>query len=47
MAFMYGYVYEKVCEYYGRIIYNAENLWQLDEQSSFIPIPLSDDFLIS
>ena len=44
MAFMYGYVYEKVCEYYGRIIYNAENLWQLDEQSSFIPIPLSDDF---
>lgn len=44
MAFMYGYVYEKVCEYYGRIIYNTENLWQLDKQSTFIPIPLSDDF---
>ena len=39
-----GYVYEKVCEYYGRIIYNTENLWQLDKQSTFIPIPLSDDF---
>lgn len=44
IAFMYGYVYEKICEYYGRIIYNAENLWQLDEQSAFIPIPFSDDF---
>ena len=44
MAFMYGYVYEIICEYYGRIIYNAENLWQLDEQSTFIPIPLSNDF---
>lgn len=44
MAFMYGYVYETICEYYGRIIYNAENLWQLDKQSTFIPIPLSDDF---
>lgn len=38
------YVYETICEYYGRIIYNAENLWQLDEQSTFIPIPLSDSF---
>lgn len=44
IAFMYGYVYEVICEYYGRIIYNAENLWQLDEQSTFIPIPLSNDF---
>lgn len=44
IAYMYGYVYEKICMYYGRMIYNAENLWQLDKQSAFIPIPFSDDF---
>jgi hypothetical protein len=27
--FMYGYIYEKICEYYGERIYNAENLWEL------------------
>ena len=44
IAFMYGYVYEKICSHYGKQIYDAENLWQLDSQSTFIPIPLSDDF---
>ena len=44
MAFLYGYVYEKICSHYGTQIYCAENLWQLDSQSTFIPIPLSDDF---
>ena len=44
IAFIYGYVYEKICNHYGTQIYCAENLWQLDSQSTFIPIPLSDDF---
>ena len=44
IAFMYGYVYEKICSHYGTLINNAENLWQLDSQSTFFPIPLSDDF---
>lgn len=44
MAFLYGYVYEKICNHFGTQIYCAENLWQLDSQSTFIPIPLSDDF---
>lgn len=44
IAFMYGYVYEKICNHYGTQIYCAENLWQLDSQNTFIPIPLSDDF---
>ena len=44
IAFMYGYVYEKICNHYGTQIYCAENLWQLDSQSTFIPIPLSEDF---
>ena len=44
IAFMYGYVYEKICNHYGTQIYCAENLWQLDSQSTFIPIPLSSDF---
>ena len=44
ITFMYGYVYETICCHYGKQIYNAENLWQLDHQSTFIPIPLSDDF---
>ena len=44
MAFLYGYVYEKICSHYGTQIYCAENLWQLDSQNTFFPIPLSDDF---
>lgn len=44
IAFMYGYIYEKICNHYGTQIYRAENLWQLDSQSTFIPIPLSGDF---
>ena len=34
IAFMYGYVYEKICNHYGTQIYCAENLWQLDSQSN-------------
>lgn len=44
VPFMYNYVYEKICEYYGQPIYNNEYVWQLDEQSTFMPIPLSKDF---
>ncbi|MDR0574162.1 MAG: hypothetical protein LBG96_09075 [Tannerella sp.] len=44
IPFMYGYVYEKICEYFGEQIYNAEYIWELEEQSAFIPIPFSTDF---
>jgi hypothetical protein len=44
IPFMYGYIYEKICNYCGEEIYNAENIWELEEQSTFIPIPLSSDF---
>lgn len=44
MAYMYGYVYEQLCAYYGELIYSNENLWELDKQSAFIPIPFSEDF---
>jgi hypothetical protein len=44
ISFMYGYVYEKICEYFGEQIYNAENIWELDKQSAFIPIPFSCNF---
>ena len=44
IPFMYGYVYEKICEHFGEEIYNSENIWELENQSSFIPIPLSTDF---
>jgi hypothetical protein len=44
IPFMYGYIYEKICEYCGEEIYNAENIWESGEQSAFIPIPLSDNF---
>lgn len=43
-AFLYAYVYELICEFYGELIYNSENIWQLDKQSVFIPIPLSENF---
>lgn len=44
ISFMYGYIYEIICEYYGRLIYNNRYIWQLDNQSTFIPIPLSKNF---
>ena len=44
ISFMYGYVYEKICEYFGREIYVSERIWELEEQSAFIPIPFSEDF---
>ena len=44
IAFMYGYVYEKICNHYGTQMYGAVFLWLLVRQSTFIPIPLSDDF---
>lgn len=43
-AYMYGYVYELLCACYGEMIYSNENLWELDEQSAFIPIPFAEDF---
>ena len=44
VPYMYGYVYEKICEFYGYPIFNDEYIWQLDNQSAFIPIPFSQDF---
>jgi hypothetical protein len=44
IPYMYGYVYEKICEYYGEEIYNAEYLWELEAQSAFVPILFSADF---
>jgi hypothetical protein len=41
---MYGYVYEKICEYFGRQIYASENMWELEKQSAFMPIPFSAHF---
>jgi hypothetical protein len=46
IASMYGYVYEKICNHFGTQIYCAENLWQLDSQSTFIPIPLSSAIFV-
>jgi hypothetical protein len=44
ISHIYGYVYEKICEYFGRQIYASENMWELEEQSAFMPIPFSTDF---
>ena len=42
IAFMYGK--EKKCNQKKTQNNKTENLWQLDSQSTFIPIPLSSDF---
>lgn len=52
IAYMYGYVYEKLCEYYGRQIIplhdelSANYYWEIPKQtySAFVPIPFSSDF---
>lgn len=44
LGYMYVYIYEKIVEWYGEDIYCNENRWELDAQSTFIPIPLSKDF---
>lgn len=44
LGYMYVYIYEKIVEWYGEDIFCKENLWELDAQSTFIPIPLSKDF---
>ena len=44
VPYMYGYVYEKICEFYGCPIFSDEYIWQLDNQSAFIPIPFSREF---
>lgn len=52
IAFMYGYVYEKICEYYGELIFPPNDelstgyYWDVPKQTykAFIPIPFSDDF---
>ena len=52
LAFMYGYVYEKLCEYYGEKIippndeFSTNYYWEVPKQtySAFIPIPFSSDF---
>lgn len=42
--FLYGYVYELICRFYGKIIYSAPGLWHFDERSTFIPIPPCKEF---
>ncbi|WJS96867.1 hypothetical protein NYQ10_10520 [Flavobacterium johnsoniae] len=52
IAFMYGYIYEQLCKYYGKIIappgdeYSTPYYWEIPKSSykAFISIPFSDDF---
>lgn len=52
IAFMYGYVYEKICDYYGELVLPPNDelstgyYWDVPKQTykAFIPIPFSDDF---
>jgi hypothetical protein len=52
LAFMYGYVYEKLCEHFGeRVIppneeFSTNYYWAVPKQTykAFIPIPFSKDF---
>ncbi len=53
LAFMYGYVYEFLCEYFGKKIfppneeYSSFYYWSIPNKETykaFIPIPFSDDF---
>lgn len=51
-AFLYGYVYEKLCQYYGEEVvppndeFSPNYYWAVPKQTykSFIPIPFSSDF---
>jgi hypothetical protein len=52
LAFMYGYVYEKLCGHYGEEIippndeFSTNYYWAVPKQTykAFIPIPFSSDF---
>ncbi|ARS42233.1 hypothetical protein CA265_22260 [Sphingobacteriaceae bacterium GW460-11-11-14-LB5] len=52
LAFMYGYVYEKICEYYGELIsppsgdFSTAYYWSLNKETYkiFVPIPTPEDF---
>lgn len=52
LAFMYGYVYELLCKYYGKTIfppnkeYSTAYYWEIPKSSykAFISIPFSSDF---
>ncbi|WP_121965444.1 hypothetical protein [Myroides sp. N17-2] len=53
LAFMYGYVYEKLCQHYGEYFsppndeYSTPYYYDIakeQEYKAFIPIPFSDDF---
>ena len=44
ISYIYGYVYEIICDYYGQLIYNNETIYELGEQNTFIPVPLAKDF---
>ena len=52
LAFMYGYVYELLCKYYGKTVlppnkeYSTTYYWEIPKSpyKAFIPIPFSDDF---
>ena len=44
LDFLYGYVYELVCKFYGKAIYSAPGLWSFAERSTFVPIPQNKGF---
>ncbi len=52
LAFMYGYVYEKLCDYYGEQVfppndeYSTDYYWSINKETykAFVPIPFSNDF---
>lgn len=52
LDYLYGYVYEKLCEYFGEIIappndeFSTNYYWEIPKETykAFIPIPFSSDF---
>ncbi|MCX8534239.1 DUF7691 family protein [Chryseobacterium luquanense] len=52
LAYLYGYVYEKLCEYFGEIVdspndeFSTNYYWEIPKETykAFIPIPFSSDF---
>ena len=52
LAFLYGYVYEKLCKYYGETVHPPKNeyvtnyYWAIPKETykTFIEIPFSNDF---
>lgn len=49
-AFLYGYVYELLCQHYGELVYPPDEysinyFWEIPrEPKAFIPIPFTKDF---